>query len=74
MQTGGVSFSFEIKLEFIGHKDAAYVQRKKGEGYNLHHSEAQWWRYYSFGCISSSGTGNLMKAEGLMKKEGYVKI
>lgn len=34
MQTGGVSFSFEIKLEFIGHKDAAYVQRKKGEGYN----------------------------------------
>lgn len=34
MQTGGVSFSFEIKLEFVGHKDAAYVQRKKGEVYN----------------------------------------
>ena len=27
-----------------------------------------------WGCFSASGTGNLVKVEGIMKKEGYVKI
>lgn len=35
------------------------------------HSEPWWWEYYAGGCFRSSRIGNLVKMEGIMKKEGH---
>lgn len=56
----------------------AYVWRKKREAYNtkttvsiVKHSVGS---VMLWGCIIASGTGNLVKAEGIVITEGYVKI
>jgi len=73
-----VLWSDETKLELFGYRDVAYVWRKKEEAYNpknivptVKHSGGS---ILLWGCFSASGTGNLVKVEGIMKKEGYVKI
>ena len=66
-----------MKLKLFGHRDIAYVWRKKGEAYNPKNTVPTVKRGGSimlWGCFSASGTGNLVKVEGTMKKEGYVKI
>lgn len=73
-----VIWSDETKLELFGHRDVAYVWRKKGEAYNpkntvptVKHGGGN---IMLWGCFSASGTGNLVRIEGIMKKEDYEKI
>ena len=66
-------WSDDMKLELFGHRDVAYVWRKQGEAYNpkntvptVKHGGVSimlWW------CFSASGTGKLVRVEGVMKKE-----
>lgn len=73
-----VIWSDETKLELFGHRNVAFVWRKKGEAYNpkntiptVKHGGGS---IMLWGCFSASGTGNLVKVEGIMKKEQYEKI
>lgn len=73
-----VVWSDETKVELFGHRSAAYVWRKKGEAHNpkvtvptVKHGGGN---IMLWGCFSASGTGNLVKIEGIMKKEQYEKI
>lgn len=73
-----VLWSDETKLELFGHRDVAYVWRKKGEAYNpkntvptVKHGGGS---IMLWGCFSATGTGNLVRIEGIMKKEDYEKI
>lgn len=65
------------KVEVFGHRDAADVWRKKGESYNPKNTiptvKHRGGNFILCGCFSASGTGNLVKVEGIVKKEGYVK-
>ena len=73
-----ILWSDETKLELFGHMDAEYVWRKKGEAYKpkntvptVKHGGGN---IMLWGCFSSSGTGNLVKVQGIMKKEDYIRI
>lgn len=73
-----VLWSDETKLELFGHRDVAYVWRKKGEAYNpkntvptIKHGGGS---IMLWGCFSASGTGNLVRVPGIMKKEDYEQI
>ena len=73
-----ILWSDETKLELFGHMDAEYVWRKKGEAYKpkntvptVKHGGGN---IMLRGCFSSSGTGNLVKVQGIMKKEDYISI
>ena len=73
-----ILWSDETKLELFGHMDAEYVWRKKGEAYKpkntvptVKHGGGN---IMLWGCFSSSGTGNLVKVQGIMKKEDYISI
>lgn len=70
--------SDETKLELFGYMDAQYVWRKKGEAYKpkntvptIKHGGGS---IMLWGCFSSSGTGNLVKVQGIMKKDDYIRI
>ena len=73
-----VIWSDETKLELFGHRNVAFVWRKKGEAHNpkntvptVKHGGGN---IMLWGCFSASGTGNLVKVDGIMKKEQYEKI
>ena len=73
-----ILWSDETKLELFGHMDVEYVWRKKGEAYNpkntvptVKHGGGH---IMLWGCFSSSGTGNLVRVQGIMKKEDYIQI
>lgn len=68
----------ETKLELFGHRDIAYVWTKKEEAYNPKNTVSTFKHgggsIMLWGCFSASGTRSLIKVEGIMKKEEYVKI
>ena len=73
-----VLWSDETKMELFGHRDVAFVWRKKCEAYNpkntvptIKHGGGS---IMLWGCFSASGPGNLVKVDGIMKKEQYIKI
>lgn len=62
----------------FGHRDVAFVWQKKGEAFNPKNTvptvkhgggNIMFW-----GCFSANGPGNLVKVDGIMRKEHYVKI
>lgn len=73
-----VLWSDETKLELFGHRDVAFVWRKKGEAFKPKNTvptvkhgggSLMFW-----GCFSANGTGNLVKINGIMKQDQYIKI
>ena len=73
-----VLLSDETKMKLFGHRDVAFVWRRKGEAFNpqktvptVKHGRAS---IMLWGCFSASGPGNLVKVDGIMKKEQYIKI
>ena len=61
----------ETKMKLFGHRDVAFVWRKKGDTLNprntvptvKHCGNIMLWA-----CFSAGGPGNLVKAKGIMKK------
>ena len=72
-----VLWSDETKMELFGHRDVAYVWRKKGEAFKSkntvptvkHSANIMLWA-----CFAASGPGNLVKEERIKKKEQYIQI
>uniref|UniRef100_A0A8B9HPV5 Uncharacterized protein n=2 Tax=Astyanax mexicanus TaxID=7994 RepID=A0A8B9HPV5_ASTMX len=58
-----VLWSEETKLRLFRHMDAAFVWCRKGMLVEM-----------LWGCFAASGTGNLVRVHGTMKKEDYVDI
>ncbi len=76
-----VLLSDETKVELVGHNSKRYVWQKttlhitKGTPKEHHsHSEAWCWQHHALGCISSAGTGDLFKVEGIMNSVKYQSI
>lgn len=73
-----VLWSDETKIEFFGTKRRQYVRRKEGERYKKQciaptvkfgGGSVMIW-----GCFSYAGVGDLVKIEGIMRKENYHQI
>ncbi len=66
------------KLEFFGHRDVAYVLRKKVELHNPKNTvptvKYGGGSIMLWGCFSAFANGNLVSVKGIMKKENYKKI
>lgn len=71
--------SDEGKIELFGHRDIANVWRKKGEAFKPKKTIPTTVKYGGgsimlWGCFSGSGTVNLVKVDGMMRKEQYIEI
>ena len=70
--------SDETKLGLFGHRDVTFVWRKKGEAFNLKNTVPKvkygGGNIMLWGCFSAHGTSNLVKVDGIMRKEDYCKI
>ena len=70
-----VLWSDEAKIQLFGHNQQKYVWREVGEAFNpkntiptVKHGGGS---IMLWGCFASSGTGELKKVDGIMKKEDY---
>ena len=62
-----------MTTELFGHRDVVYIWRKKGEAFK-HKNTVPTVKHGGgsitlWGCFSASGTGNLLKVDGIMRKE-----
>lgn len=73
-----VLWSDETKIELFGHRDVAFIWRKKGEAYKPKNTvptvKCGGGSIMLWGCFSANGPGNLVKVDGIMRKEQYIQI
>ena len=73
-----VLWSDETKIELFGQNDVKKIWRKKGEAFlpkntvpTVKHGGGS---MMFWGCFSSSGTGNLVAIDGIMRSDDYIRI
>lgn len=73
-----ILWSDETKIELFGHRDVAFIWRKKGEAFNpknnIHTVKHGGGKVMFGGFFAANGPGNLVKVNGIMKKEDYIEI
>ena len=66
-------WSDEMKMELFGHRDVAYVWRKTGEASKPKNTvptaKHGGGSIMPSACFSANGTGNLVKVDGIIRKE-----
>ena len=73
-----VLWSDEVKIQLYGHNQQKYVWREVGEAFNpkntIPTAKHGGGSIMLWGCFASSGTGELKKVDGIMKKEDYLQV